>query len=882
MTKKKETILLLDANALLHRAWHAIPPLTTKDGRVVNAAYGFTMIMEKMIEQYKPDSMVVAWDRKEKTFRHDEFADYKGHRPEREQELYDQIPIIKSILEVFDIPSLDARGYEADDIVGTLAHRAEQEGMNVLILTGDLDSLQLVTDNIKVITFKKGISQSKEYDVQAVIDRYGLTPEEFIDYKALRGDPSDNIPGIAGIGEKSATVLIQEFKSVEGVYKALEEEKVLPKFAKKLEGNKQLALDSKFLVTILKDMPLKFSFSDATMSEPDREKLVEMYRDLEFRTLLRKYVEAPPFEGMDEKKEKKKESKSAGKAEKITDLSRLEELSVEAVSVLVASQQADLFGATIAAVGLSDGKKAFVIANPTSDQLEITGLYLQKAKQLITHDLKGLLHTTGWELCSRVFDVKIGSYLLHSGSKAHDLNSILHKELSEKVPELPKAFATEKDYQNFGKNVSFLQKGASAIKEQIKEMEMESVFEEIEMPLVCILHQMEETGIEVDTKALDQLSKKLNKRLETLTKKIIDLAGQEFNLNSPSQLAEILFDKLELPTKGIKKTKKGFSTAAAELEKLWDEHEIIPLMSEYRELAKLQSTYADALPKLVEKDGRIHSSFNQVVTATGRLSSSEPNLQNIPIRTELGNEIRKAFVAPRGKRLIAADYSQIELRLVAVLAGDKAFIEAFNDGADIHTRTAAEVWEVEEAEVTSEQRRGAKAINFGIIYGMGPHALAKSTGTSFYEAKQFIEKYFTIHKAVREYLDNTIKLAHKQGYVESLFGRRRYLPELETGMHQLVAAAERMAINMPVQGTASDIMKKAMVAVDGWLKKSEWPARIVSQVHDELVIEVEKGAVDQVAKGVKEMMEGVAEFAVPLKVDVEVGKNWGEMERWEK
>lgn len=388
---------------------------------------------------------------------------------------------------------------------------------------------------------------------------------------------------------------------------------------------------------------------------------------------------------------------------------------------------------------------------------------------------------------------------------------------------------------------------------------------------------MEVEGIELDTKSLQELAVSLYQRTSTLNKQITKLAGVEFNLNSPSQLADVLFVTMGLSTKGIKKTKTGFSTAAPELEKLWDQHEIIPLLSEYRELTKLQSTYVEALPKLVGKDGRVHTSFNQTVAATGRLSSSDPNLQNIPIKTELGREIRKAFVAPRGRTLIAADYSQIELRLAAVISKDKPFIQAFQEGADIHTRTASEVWDVAEEKVTKEQRRAAKAINFGILYGMGPRSLSRSTGLSMEEAKHFIERYFEIHHAIRDYLDETKLKAHTDGYVETMFGRRRSLPEIQSGVPMLVASAERMAINMPVQGTAADIMKMAMLRVDGWLAKAGWPAKILLQVHDELVLEVDKAAADPVMAGVKEMMESVASFEVPLVVDVESGKNWGEM-----
>lgn len=551
------------------------------------------------------------------------------------------------------------------------------------------------------------------------------------------------------------------------------------------------------------------------------------------------------------------------------------------IAVFIAEQPANLFGATIAAIGLSDGKQTLVICDPTDKAFEEVSKVLSRIPRIITHDLKKCLHllhpTSNFQHPASYFDTMIASYLLHSGSRTHDLPGVMQSILGY-VLEIPSMFSKEKDYERFGMVVATLLELAEKMEKKLKEIGAMKVFEEIEMPLVPILYRMEMEGIQLDTKSLDVFSTHLQKRIEELTKQIINSAGVEFNIHSPSQLAQVLFEKLKLSTKGIKKTKSGFSTAAPELEKLWDAHEIIPLLSEYREFTKLQSTYVEALPRLVGKDGRVHTSFNQTVTATGRLSSSDPNLQNIPIKTELGREIRKAFVVPRGNLLVAADYSQIELRLASVIAKDQTFIVAFQEGADIHTRTAAEVWNVPEDQVTKDQRRAAKAINFGILYGMGPRSLSRSTGLSMEEAKHFIDRYFEIHTGIRDYLDQTKLKAHTDGYVQTLFGRRRYLPEIQSGVPMLVASAQRMAINMPIQGTAADIMKLAMIRVDGWLRKSGWHAKMLLQVHDELVLEVEKAAVEQVMAGVKEMMESVAQFEVPLVVDVESGNNWGEME----
>jgi len=902
---KKKTFLILDGNALLHRAWHALPPLTTKDGRVVHAAYGFAMVIEKLLETVNPEYMAVAWDLPGKTFRHEKHEYYKATRKKKEPELYEQIPIIQDILDAFDIPSLDAEGFEADDVIGTLAQKMEKDkDVLVKIVTGDLDALQLVNKDTHVLFFQKGISQTKLYDEKAVRERYGFEPEQLIDYKALAGDSSDNIPGVPGVGDKTATNIVQQYGSVEKMYKGLKAGKTADlsdRIVKLLLDNEQQALDSKELATIVIDVPIKFQVSDVKLGQPNEVELMGMYQDLEFQTLLRK-------RGREEEKNKEiKKEKNKVVAKDITVIKKvgdtkqaLETLSKKQIALLVGkNKQADLFGQELAVIGVSDGKKTIVLPNPKDSQIKQVLNFVGQADQVVVHGLKNLMNIlVGSDVRKDVtlnnaltgvspdkfFDLKIASYLLNSGSRSHDIVAISHQVLGLALPNLPESYVADKDYQTIGTIVSKFIDLADLMQKDLKDKGMIKVFEDIEMPLVPILWQMEQAGIKLDTKFLDQFSKKLNTRIEQLTKKIYKQAGQEFNVRSPIQLAEVLFEKLKLPTKGIKKTKTGYSTAAPELVKLMQAHAIIPMIDEYRELAKLASTYVDALPKLVDKDGRVHTSFNQTVTATGRLSSSNPNLQNIPIRTELGREIRKAFVADRGKVLIAADYSQIELRVISVLAKDEAFQKAFKEGADIHRRTSAEILNIPEAEVTKDQRRAAKAINFGIIYGMGPHALATSTGLSYSEAQDFIQRYLDIHHSVRDYLDETKLKAHQDGYVETMFGRRRYFPEINSGVQMLVAAAERMAINMPVQGTATgDIMKMAMIAVDKELRNSGTEElrniKMLLQVHDELVFEVDQAEAKKVAKQIKEIMENVVDLAVPLVVDVEIGKNWGEMKR---
>ncbi len=878
MTEQPQIFLILDGNALLHRAWHAIPPLTTKDGLVVNAVYGFAMVIEKMRERFAPNYMAVAWDLPGKTFRHEKFPAYKATRVKKEQELYDQIPMIQKMLEAFYIPSLSAVGYEADDVIGTLSKMAERENLQSLIVTGDQDALQLVTDKTHVVFFQKGISETKTYDEAAVKERYGLTPAQFVDYKAFRGDPSDNLPGLPGIGEKTATLLLQEYGTLVGIFSALKEGKIESKFAKKLEGKEEAANESRELMEIVCDIKLPFQLSDAKVQEPNWPVLLEEYRRYEFRTFLRKHenkIEDVTTGSRRLQPANQRLTVNVFVTRDVDELvRRLESMTTAgSIAVFLATQQADLFGSTHAAIAISDGNTSVVVSNPAEKHLVEIHKILKDTTQIVVHDLKKLLHqlpslATLYSLLStHSFDTMIASYLLDSSARSPELPF-----------EIPVAYATQKDYEKLGQAVAQLPTYAEKLKKSLQETSLLSVFEEIEMPLIPVLYKMEKAGILLDSGSLNAFSIDLQKRIQTLDRSIQKLATVEFNVASPLQLAEVLFETLKLPTKGIKKTKTGFSTAASELEKIWDAHQIVPLIGEFRELSKLQSTYVEALPKLVDKNGRIHTTYNQTIAATGRLSSSDPNLQNIPIKTELGREIRKAFVAPRGKRLIAADYSQIELRLVSVIAKDQPFIQAFQEGVDIHTRTAAEVWEIDEKDVTKEQRRAAKAINFGILYGMGPHALARAANTTFAEAKTFIDRYFQIHHAIRTYLDETKLKAHTDGYVETLFGRRRYFPELESGVSQLVAAAERMAINMPVQGTAADLMKKSMLAVDGWLKQSGLPATMLLQVHDELVFEVDKDAVEAVAHGIKQMMEGVASFEVPLIVDIEVGTNWGEME----
>lgn len=863
MASKQKTFLILDGNALLHRCWHSLPQtMTTADGTIVNAAYGFTNIVERMLETLKPDYMAVAWDLAGPTFRHEEFKEYKATREKKAQELYDQIPMIQEILMAYGIPSLSKAGFEADDILGTIATICKKKKIKTLIVTGDMDALQLVDDTTHGLYFVKGISETKLYDPAAVRERYGFDPIQLIDYKAMMGDPSDNIKGMTGIGEKGAKELIAQFGSIEGIFKALKKnpDVLKPSMRAKFEGQEEHALKMKRLVTIVRDVDLgKFKIEDAEIKKPDESKLLEMFRKYEFKSLLKKYGAEIGGE---------KETTKAASPKTKTATAELDELDTSTLAVAVESQIEDLFGGKIKSIALFDGKKLWHKQHPTVKDLADVAHLLNTADLVIGYDLKSVMHALGARLTPTLFDAYIASYLLNPSGRGFDVTILAQHLLNVELSANPTA--AESVVHIFA--IKALQE------KQLKTEALEKIMYEMEMPLVGILYEMEATGIKLDVPLVERLSKTMTTELMHLTEKIYKAAGKTFNVNSPSQLAEVLFTDLKIPTKGIKRTKSGWSTAADELDKITDAHEVVPMISTYRELSKLISTYTDALPGLVGKDGRLHTSFNQTGAATGRLSSSNPNLQNIPIRTEQGRAIRKAFVADRGRVLIAADYSQIELRLAAIIAKDKPFIQAFKEGADIHTRTAAEVWDVKESEVTKDQRRAAKAINFGILYGMGPRNLARSTGLSMDEAKNFIDRYFQIHHAIKEYIDQTKIKAHQEGYVETLFGRKRYLPELSSGVPMMVAAAERMAINMPVQGTEADVVKLAMIAVDKWLHEEKIGAEQLLQVHDELVLEVDEDLAKTFAPKLKEIMESVATLEVPLTVDVKVGKNWEEMQ----
>lgn len=893
MAKDRKTLLVIDGHALLHRAWHALPPLTAPDGTVVNAVYGFASFLLKTLKDMNPEYVAVTFDLAGPTFRHEAYEAYKATRVKQPDELYAQIPLLRELLGAMGITMYDAAGFEADDVIATIVSDPSIQKMDVksVILTGDMDTLQLVNERTSVAAPKRGISDTVIYDEKAVRDRYGLSPKQMVDYKALRGDPSDNIKGVKGIGEKTASDLLKEFGTLDGVYQELKkkESEITGSVAEKLRAGEKDALASRELVILRRDAPVKFSLKDAERGVMNREAVVAVLSRLGFKTL----ADRLPSEKASEEKAAAPAKKKGKRFEFVTDAlfpGCLDALKHQkALAIIPATRTHDIFGGDLFGLAVAgSGETAFYPID--GKRLEMLKSVLENPKiEKISHDAKFLievLRAHGIELQGLVVDTMIASYLLSPGTRAHDLERLVFQHFGRELPEigagqgrlLPQT--PEELAPLYAERAGFVYELSAIFGARLRSEGHERLFGEIELPLIPVLAEMEQNGVSVDVEFLVRMSVDLTKRLKSLSAKIYKLAGEEFNINSPVQLKTILFEKLKIPTTKIRKTATGeqLSTAASELEKLRGSHPIIDLIFEHRELQKLLSTYVDALPALVNpKTGRVHTSYNQAVTATGRLSSSDPNLQNIPVRTELGREIRKAFIAPRGRALVAADYSQIELRLVTVIAGDRKMLDAFKEGEDIHTRTAADIWGIAPEKVTREQRYAAKAINFGIIYGQGPRGLAESAEISFEEAKQFIEKYFAAHAEIKNYLETTKALAAKLGYVETLFGRRRYLPDIVSGVPQIKAAAERAAINMPVQGSAADLIKLAMVAVHERLAEQFPEATLIMQVHDELVVECSKDDAAAVGSLMKEIMEGVHTFAVPIVVDVEIGKNWGQM-----
>lgn len=923
MSTKKQKLALIDGNALIHRAFHAIPPLTTKDGQVVNAVYGFLAILFKTLKDIKPTHLAVVFDAKGKTFRHELAATYKATRKKQPDELYEQIPITREILEAFTIPVFQVSGVEADDVIATVAEKMKTEDMETYIVTGDLDALQLVDDQTFVFTLRKGINDTIIYDRLAVKDRFCFEPEYMVEYKALRGDVSDNIPGVPGIGEKTACDLVKKYKTVEEVYKNLD--KITPNRAKTaLENGEPEAILSRELAAMKTDVKIDFDLEATRLTPYNREKVVELFQKYEFKNLLAQlssldilesdtgqaniFSQAKTSEGANAHSQLQEVTKAQGKYQLIVTIKDLEVLAKKLIFQKTIALDTETSGFSCLSdklVGISlaweAGQAAYIAVKyfQPAELIKILKPVLENEELIkIGHNLKfdlKFLHEYGFAVSTNYFDTMIASYLLNPGSRAHSLDKLAFAEFGYEMMPIEALIGKKgKDQLTIDQveenKVCFYAAEDADLTYQLYEVfqkeltakKCDKVFYKIEMPLLPVLLEMELNGVKINSEFLNKKSILLKKQIKKISAEIYEHAGREFNIASPKQLKEILFEELYIPVDNIKVGKTGFSTGAAELEKIKDNHPIVPLLIEYRELAKIDNTYLEALPKLVsKKDGRVHTTFNQAVTATGRLSSTDPNLQNIPTRTELGREVRKGFIAEENHEILNADYSQIELRIAADMSADPKMIEAFQTGQDIHTLTAAEINGLDPAEVTKEIRRTAKSINFGIIYGMGSYGLSADAGISVQEAKQFIDDYFVLYPKIKKYMEVTKEFARTQGYVETLFGRRRYLPEMHSGMKQVQRAAERMAINAPIQGTAADIMKLAMIEVNKALKKQfkSKDYKLIIQVHDSLMIETKKNKTQQIAKIVKQTMEQVVKLKVPLIVDIEAGKSWGDLKK---
>lgn len=935
---KSKKLMIIDGNALIHRAFHALPPLATKEGELVNAVYGFTTILFRAMKDLRPSHVVVTFDVAGGTFRHEQYAEYKAHRTKQPDELYAQIPMVKDLVHTMGIPTVELKGFEADDVIGTISKQLDEEAdIQSIIVTGDMDTLQLVDDNTRVYTMRKGISDTIMYDAKAVMERYGLEPNQMIDYKGLRGDPSDNIPGVRGIGEKGALTLLKEFKTLDGIYAHLKEVKP-DGLRKKLEDGKKDAYMSKELATIITNAPIKFDVADAELRGGDREAIVEQLQRFGFKSLLTQIDQIPgisrtiasgtvvsepstevqptdkklktaqfdfssaaqPKKGEAVVQERvRNEGKSIGKqnytlvdtlaaAKKLAErLRKAKRFVFDTETDSLDARHTKLLGVSIC---LEPGEAFYVVTEVITPLKEVLA---DENILKIAHNVKFDFHSlkaNGVEVAGPFWDTMVGSYVLNPGTRQHKLDTLIFLYFGYEMQPITDLIGEGKDQITMAdvpvekvswyscEDADFTLRLYEKLSKELSDRSQEPLLKKIEMPLIPVLARMESLGVKLDVPFLKGMEKELSKDISKLQKSIYKHAGREFNISSPLQLKVVLFEDLQISPVGIGRTKTGLSTAAAELEKLRGHHEIIDLISEYREFTKLQSTYVKALPELLDAtDKRIHTSFNQTIAATGRLSSTEPNLQNIPVRTDLGRKIRQAFIAEKGNVLLSADYSQIELRVAAHLSGDKAMIDAFRSGEDFHTVTAALIFNKEKADVTKELRRSAKTINFGVLYGMGSNALAQQTGMNRMEAKEFIQRYFTVYKRLKEYLDELKTMAREKGYVETLWGRRRYVPDIVSGMPQVRAEAERAATNHPIQGTAADMMKLAMIEVDGLIQSGKIAADMLIQVHDELVFEVSRKEAAKSGEQIRQTMEQLEKLSVPILVDVEVGENWGEL-----
>ncbi len=874
-------ILLIDGHSILNRAFYGLPDLTNSEGRHTGAVYGFLNILFRILEEEQPDYLSVAFDLHAPTFRHKLYKAYKGTRKPMPDELREQVPLIKEMLTAMDVKIVTKEGYEADDILGTLAKRSEKQGMEVTIFSGDRDLLQLATDKILIRLPKtiKGKTTIEDYHAEQVLEKYQVTPPQIIELKALMGDASDNIPGIPGVGEKTATKMVMQFGSIENAYAHLEE--VTPNKAREsLRTHYDMASLSKTLAAINTDSPIEFDYAEARLGNLYTRDAYELCKQLDFKNLLGRF----------DKKDVASGNSIAQDFYYCQDLEGAEALFAKAASkdeagVALLTEAGEIYGLGLA---LDEREVYYVSAEGllTGEYLKSMLKSLSEKTKICALDVKALLKQVEIQKPSRVFDTGVAAYLLNPLKSAYTFDDIAKEYLGGML--LPAkenllgktsvSRAWETSMPELMTYACYMAYTALMSREPLtaalQETGMWKIYEEIELPLVFTLDSMEKYGIRVKGEELKVYGEMLQVRIQELEQRIYGLAGEEFNINSPRQLGVILFEKLGFP--GGKKTKTGYSTSADILEKLAPEHPIVQEVLEYRQVAKLKSTYADGLVNVIGEDGRIHSTFNQTITATGRISSTEPNLQNIPVRMELGRLIRKVFVPEEGYVFLDADYSQIELRVLAHMSGDEKLIQAYKEAQDIHRLTASQVFHIPFDEVTSLQRRNAKAVNFGIVYGISSFGLSQDLSITRKEAAEYIEKYFETYPKIKGYLDSMVEEGKKKGYVTTMFGRRRPIPELKSGNFMQRSFGERVAMNSPIQGTAADIIKIAMNRVYGRMKQEGLQSRLVLQVHDELLIETKKEELAAVSRILEEEMKGAAHLSVELEVDMHQGENWYE------
>ncbi|KSU83682.1 DNA polymerase I [Fictibacillus enclensis] len=871
-------LVLIDGNSIAYRAFFALPLLNNEKGVYTNAVYGFTTMLLRILEDEKPSHVLVAFDAGKTTFRHKTFEDYKGGRQKTPSELSEQFPLIRQLLDGFGIKRYELESYEADDIIGTLSKQAAEGDWDVNVYTGDKDLLQLVTENVKVTLTRKGISEVEAYDLKQVEEKYGLTPHQIIDMKGLMGDPSDNIPGVPGVGEKTAIKLIKQFGSLEQTLDSIDQVSGA-KLKEKLIDNRDQALMSKELATITHEAPIEVSLKDAAYQGYEAERLLPLFKDLGFNSLLER-IGGDSEQAM--VSEEEKEEINFEKAEALNG-----EILSSPAALIVETTPETYHRAPVNGLAIvNENGRFYIPADLALSSPEFKQWAEDTSKEKFVFDAKRAYVALDWNNISLqgvTFDLMIASYLLNPSDSGDDVAVIakrygIHDTDSEEAVygkgarrKVPEESVLSEHMVRKANSIYVLQE---KLTNELKKNEQYELFSDLELPLSLVLGEMETTGVKVDVGRLQSMGQELTEQLNALEADIHELAGVAFNINSPKQLGEILFEKLNLPP--IKKTKTGYSTSVDVLEKLEGKHEIIRKILVYRQLGKLSSTYIEGLLKVVDQQtDKIHTRFNQALTQTGRLSSTEPNLQNIPIRLEAGRKIRQAFVpATSGWKILSADYSQIELRVLAHISQDENLMEAFKKEMDVHTKTAMDVFHVDMEDVTSEMRRHAKAVNFGIVYGISDYGLSQSLNITRKEAGEFIEQYLKTFPGVKEYMESIVRQAKQDGYVSTLMNRRRYLPEITSRNFNLRSFAERTAMNTPIQGTAADIIKKAMVEMERVLKEEKLEALMLLQVHDELIFEAPEHEIEKLLKLVPQVMESALGLDVPLKVDLNYGDTW--------